>query len=241
MLAPLATKAQTDGKGTVTKPARLIALGFTPIPSLEGLLDDERGEEMVREVIRKELNHRAVRKLRTAENVLAMASEMPLSIESFAVSQSGGGVAGLVAFDDHWLLYSSTLAKHPAVGAVWGSRFPGGKGKAAIRGAIENAARARALFPELEAFGPEGKEESLFVRLLQAVIKKAESQGQDTSLLRAWLDTRDQQTYEAGEELPGYVNLDSLFDDMGSTDADEDEDGDPPSASDETGEADSVE
>jgi hypothetical protein len=255
MLAPLATKAvkaAADGPngvkaGDVIKPAKLIALVFTPIPTLDALTTDDKGLAMVAEVIRKELNHRAVRKLRTAENVLAAASEMPLSIESFATAQTGGA-SGLAAFDDHWLLYSQALAKHKTVGPVWGARFPGGKGKPAIRAAIENAAKAKALFPELEAFGPEGKETSLFVRLLQGVIKAATEAGQDTTLLQAWLDTRDQQTYEPGSEAAQSDDLDfdTLFDDMApgeseGTDGDGTDDGDPPTATDATGEAETSE
>lgn len=246
MLAPLATKAKKDADGKVTTPARLIALVFTPIPTLDALTTDDKGLIMVQEVMRKELNHRAVRKLRTAENVLAAASEMPLSIESFAESQAGGGTSGLVAFDDHWLTYSQALAKHKTVGAVWGARFPGGKGKAAIRSAIENRAKALALFPELEAFGPEGKEQSLFVRLLQGVLKAATDKGQDTTLLQAWLDTRDQQTYEPGSEAPAEVDFDSLFDDMapeeeGDADEGEEGEGDPPVVSDSTADAETTE
>lgn len=242
MLAPLATKAVKDKDGNVTKPAKLIALVFTPIPTLDALTTDDKGLVMVAEVIRKELNHRAVRKLRTAENVLAAASEMPLSIESFATSQAGGGTSGLAAFDDHWLTYSQALAKHKTVGAVWGARFPGGKGKAAIRSAIENKAKAEALFPELESFGPEGKEQSLFVRLLQGVLKAATDAGQDTTLLQAWLDTRDQQTYEPGDETAAEVDFDSLFDDMAPAESDEDEgEGDPPTADDSTAEANTAE
>lgn len=238
MLAPLATKAVKDSDGKVTKPARLIALVLSPIPTLDALTADDKGLAMVAEVIRKELNHRAVRKLRTAENVLAAATEMPLSIESFATSQAGGTATGLVAFDEHWLLYSQALAKKvPA----WAARFPGGKGKAAIRGAVENAAKAQALFPELESFGEAG---SLFVRLLQGVINKATAASQDTTLLQAWLDTRDQQTYDAATDAAEAVDFDALFDDMGSeseAEAEGDDAGDPPTVTDETAEAETTE
>jgi hypothetical protein len=237
MLAPLATKAVKDKDGNVTKPAKLLALVFSPIPTLDALTTDDKGLSMVAEVIRKELNHRSVRKLRTAENLMAAATEMPLSIESFAESQTGAGSTGLVAFDDHWLVYSQALAKKvPA----WSARFPGGKGKAAIRSAIENAAKASALFPELEAFGEPAQ--SLFVRLLQGVIKAATEAGQDTALLSAWLDTRDQQTYDPSAEAATDLDLDSLFDDM-ATEADDAEEGegDPPTATEEAAEADSAE
>ena len=219
MLAPLATKAVKDKDGNVTKPSRLIALVLCPIPTVDAVSADDKGIIALNEVWRKEMNHRAVRKLRNAENVLAAASEMPLSLESFVTSQTGGP-SGLAAFDDHWLIYSQALAKKvPA----WQARFPGGKGKAAIRGAVENAAKATALFPELESFG--AKEESLFVRLLQGTIGAATKAGQDTTLLQAWLDTRDAQTYDEKADATADLDLDSLFADMGE-DEDESETGD---------------
>ncbi len=241
MLAPLATKTEKNAAGEVTKPARLIALVFCPIPTVDAVSADDKGLTALTEVWRKEMNHRAVRKLRGAENVMAASSEMPISLESFVTSQEGGP-SGLAAFDDHWLLYSQVLAKKAP---AWGARFPGGKGKAAIRGAIENSAKAKALFPELEAFGP--KEESLFVRLLKGTIGAATKAGQDVTLLQAWLDTRDAQTYDAQEAATGDLDLDSLFADMGEDEAtteegaDSNDDGDPPVASEETAEAEATE
>jgi hypothetical protein len=220
MLAPLATKAARDSAGNVTKPARLIALVLAPIPTVDALSADTKGLETLVEVWRKEANHRAVRKLRTAENVLAAASEMPLSLESFVTSQSGGGTSGLTAFDAHWLVYSQALAaKVPA----WAARFPGGKGKAAIRGALENAARAAALFSELESWG--GKGESLFARMIRGLIAQATKEAQPTELLESWLATRDSQTYDASTSSSADIDLDDLFADMEGEGEGEGEDG----------------
>lgn len=244
MLAPLATKTEKDKDGNVTKPARLIALVLCPIPTVDAVSLDEKGLDTLKEVWRKEMNHRAVRKLRNAENVMAASSEMPLSLESFVTSQEAGP-SGLAAFDDHWLVYSQALAKK--LPTIWGARFPGGKGKAAIRGAVENAAKAAALFPELESFGKDGA--SLFERLLKGVINAATNAGQDVTLLNAWLETRDAQTYDAKADESGDMDLDALFSDMADESGDdtgtdgetENGDGDPPVVSEETAEAETTE
>ena len=237
MLAPLATKAVKAADGTVTKPAKLIALVFCPIPTVDAASADDAGLLALNEVWRKEMNHRAVRKLRNSENVQAAASEMPLSLESFVTAQDSGP-SGLEAFDDHWLTVSQVLAKQvPA----WAARFPGGKGKASIRGAVENAAKAAALFGELEAFGKPAQ--SLFVRLLQTTVKLATKAGQDVTLLDAWLKTRDAQTYDQTAEATDTGSLDGMFDDLlaepdAPTEGDESEpEGDPPTTDDATAEA----
>lgn len=238
MLAPLATKAVKNAAGEVTKPAKLIALVFCPIPTVDAASTDDAGILALNEVWRKEMNHRAVRKLRNSENVQAAASEMPLSLESFVTAQDSGP-SGLEAFDDHWLTVSTVLAKQvPA----WAARFPGGKGKASIRGAVENAAKANALFGELESFG--NPAQSLFVRLLQTTVKLATKAGQDVTLLNAWLATRDSQVYDQTAEVTDTGTLDDMFNDLladpAESDADTDgdgTDGDPPAVDDATGEA----
>ena len=215
MLAPLSTKAKKNADGKVTTPARLIGLVLAPIPTLEAVMADEKARAAAEDVWRKEMNHRAVRKLRTAENVLAAVVEMPLSLESYTTSQTGGGTSALAAFDDYWLPYSQAMAtKVPK----WAARFPGGKGKAHIRAAIENAARAAALYPELESYGKQG--ESLFARLLRAITAKAESEGKDVALLKQWAETRDSQTFEISDE--GTLDEEAL-DDLFADFADEDE------------------
>lgn len=237
MLAPLATKAVKNAAGEITKPAKLIALVFCPIPTVDAASTDDAGIIALNEVWRKEMNHRAVRKLRNSENVQAAASEMPLSLESFVTAQDSGP-SGLEAFDDHWLTVSQVLAKQvPA----WAARFPGGKGKASIRGAVENAAKATALFGELEAFGTPAQ--SLFARLLQTTVKLATKAGQDVTLLNAWLETRNAQTYDQSAEVTDTGSLDGMFDDLLAEPdevADESEGGnddDPPTTDDATGEA----
>ena len=211
MLTTLTTKAQKDKDGNVTKPAQTLGLVFCPIPTVEAVQSDPKGLETLLDVWRKEMNHRAVRKLRGAENMTAAVAEMPLSLESFVTSQSGGGTSGLAPWDKYLKDYSAAIAERvPA----WNARFNRGQGKAAIRAAVENAARAAAIYPELEEAG-------LFARLLQAIIKRAVADGMDTSLLQTWLDTRDQQTYDAATEVTLDSDaLDDLFADLAS---DEDE------------------
>lgn len=217
MLAPLTTKAKKNAEGKTVTPARLIGLVLCPIPTAEAVFDDEKGRETLIEVWRKEMNHRAVRKLRTAENVEAAVVEMPLSLESYVTSQTGGGASGLAAFDDFWLPYSQAMAEKVP---QWAARFPGGKGKAHIRSAIENAAKAAALYPELESYGKNG--ESLFARLLAAITKKAEASGKDVALLRQWADTRDSQTYDpTSETTVDSEALDDLFADLAEDESDE--------------------
>lgn len=241
MLAPLATKAVKNAAGEVTKPAKLIALVFCPIPTVDAASTDDAGIIALNEVWRKEMNHRAVRKLRNSENVQAAASEMPLSLESFVTAQDSGP-SGLEAFDDHWLTVSQVLAKQvPA----WAARFPGGKGKASIRGAVENAAKASALFGELESFG--NPAQSLFARLLQTTVKLATKAGQDVTLLNAWLETRDAQTYDQSAEVTDTGSLDGMFDDLlaepteAADESEGDPEGDPPTTDEATAEANETE
>lgn len=186
MLTTLGTKAVRDKDKNIVKPAVTLGLVFCPIPTVQAALDDEKAAAELLEIWRKEMNHRAVRKLRSAENMTAAVAEMPLTLDSFVTSQSGGGTSGLAPFEKYFKTYSETLASRvPA----YNKRFPKGAGKAAIRAAMENAALARALYEELEAAG-------LFARLLGAIINRARADGMDTTLLQAWLDTREQQTYE---------------------------------------------
>jgi hypothetical protein len=237
MLAPLTTKAVKDKAGKVTKPASLTGLVLCPIPTAAAVFADDTHRNALLEVWQKEMNHRAVRKLRNAENPETAVAEMPLSLESFCTSQAGGGVSAIAAFDDHWLPFSQAMAQKVP---QWAARFPGGKGKAHIRAAIENAAKAAALYPELESYGKSG--ESLFARILKAIIAKATREGQDTALLAKWLETRDQMEYDATTEATlDNEALDDLFADFApeaegdesesDTDADSDEDeGDAPDA-----------
>lgn len=212
MLTTLGTKAKKDKDGNTVKAAQTLGLVFCPIPTVAAALADTKGAEELLEIWRKEMNHRAVRKLRAAENMTAAVAEMPLTLDSFVTSQSGGGTSGLAPFEKYFKTYSETLAsKVPA----YNKRFPKGNGKAAIRAAMENAALAAALYEELEAAG-------LFAKLLGAIINRAKAEGMDTTLLQAWLDTRESQTYEvAAIELDDEEDL--FADLMGDEDEDEDE------------------
>lgn len=209
MLTTLGTKAVRDKDKNVIKPAVTLGLVFCPIPTTAAALADPKGADELNEIWRKEMNHRAVRKLRGAENMTAAVAEMPLTLDSYVTSQSGGGTSGLAPFEKYFKDYSETLAsKVPA----YNKRFPKGAGKAAIRAAMENAALAAALYEELEKAG-------LFAKLLGAIINRAKAEGMDTTLLQAWLDTREQQTYEVAA-----IELDDEEDLFADLMADESED-----------------
>jgi hypothetical protein len=202
MLTTLGTKAQKDKDGNTVKEAVTLGLVFCPIPTVAAVQEDATGLATLLDVWRKEMNHRAVRKLRGAENMTAAVAEMPLTLDSFVTSQSGGGTSGLAPFEKYFKDYSKALAKKVD---AYNKRFKDGNGKAAIRAAMENAAKASALYPELESAG-------LFARLLAAIISRATAEGMDCTLLQTWLDTREAQTYTV--EAVEISDDDDLFADM---------------------------
>lgn len=184
----------------------LKAIVVAPIPSLDLLLESEMGKEFVREIVRKELNHRAVRQLRVAENPATVADQIPFSVESF-VSSSRGDAGIVEAYNELYRHINETLAK---ASPQWKRRKPM-LTKSALRSALESKAYALEVFPELEESGANG---SLFVMALRLGAMTAEKKALDPTIFQRWLDTRDAATMPEVEDEDETLDFDSLAEAM---------------------------
>lgn len=201
--------ATLKNKGKAGATSTMKAIVMAPLPTLETLLGvesltDAPGVEFVREIIRKELNHRAVRPLRVVENPVPAASAMPLTVENFITSQREAG--GLFeSFDELYKKISDTMSD---ASKAWKKRK---LTKSDIRHAMESKAYALDMFPELEEAGANG---SLFVFALKLGVKAAERDGLDPTIFNNWLNSRDNAAYTPDDEEDEELELDSLLDDM---------------------------
>lgn len=207
-----AAKFDTDGYESMIATLKergatsLKAVVVAPIPSLDLLLESEAGKEFVREVVRKELNHRAVRQLRVAENPATVADQIPFSVESF-VSSSRGDAGIVEAYNELYKHINETLAK---ASPAWKRRKPM-LTKAQLRSALESKAYALEVFPELEDSGTNG---SLFVMALRLGAMTAEKKALDPTIFNRWLETRDSATIDQTEDEDETLDFDSLAEQM---------------------------
>lgn len=202
MVATLKERVTTPGNAAVTT---LKAIVITPIPSLELLMDSAEGQAFVAEIVRKELNHRAVRQLRVAENPVTVADQIPYTVTAF-VSSSREDSGIIEAYNDLYKHINDTLAK---AAPAWKRRK---LTKAELRAALESKAFALDSYPELEEAGPNG---SLFVMALKLGAMTADKKGLDSTIFTRWLESRDAAAFEPGaveEEKP--LDFDSLAEAM---------------------------
>jgi hypothetical protein len=182
----------------------LKAIVVTPIPTLDLLLESDDGRQFVQEIVRKELNHRAVRQLRVAENPATVADQIPYSVESFTSSSRGD--AGIVeAYNELYKHVNDTLSK---ASPAWKRRK---LTKSELRAALESKAFALDSYPELEEAGANG---SLFVMALKLGAMTAEKKGLDPTIFNRWLESRDAAAYEATAEEDEALDFDSLAEAM---------------------------
>lgn len=205
-----ATKFDADGYETMIATLKergatvLKAIIVAPIPSLDLLLDSDEGRAFVQEVVRKELNHRAVRQLRVAENPRTVADQIPYSVESF-ISSSRGDAGIVEAYNELYKHINETLSK---ASVAWKKRK---LAKGELRAALESKAYALDSYPELEEAGVNG---SLFVMALKLGAMTATKKGLDSTIFQRWLDTRDAAAYEVSEEEEAALDFDSLAEAM---------------------------
>lgn len=181
------------------------AIVVAPIPTVEGLagleagsLDKTPGIDFIRAIIRKELNHRAVRALREAENVASVADQIPTTIEGYiSSSRDAGGL--LETFNE--LYKDINTAMSGAVPAWAKRRFI----KQELRKAMESKGYALDTYPELEESGKNG---SLFEKAIALGIATAKRKGLDTTLFDRWLETRATKTYTADDADADDIELD---------------------------------
>lgn len=208
IVARLNRKEETkDGNKQVPK-----AVLVHPVPTLDQLLAVAVGREMVESVIEKELNHRMVRPVRTADKIEKVIGEMPVSLESYATSgrEATGGL--LASFNEHYkvvLDYMKETAER-----VKRARLT----KDELKKSCENAAYATHYYPALEEAGD-------FVLFIAAIKSIAEEAGDNVSLFESWAAERDNETYEpedSEEEDGGQLDLKSLLSGLKSKGADSD-------------------
>lgn len=182
------------------KGAGVKALVVAPIPTLEAIMADEAGREWARNILRKELNHVLVRPLREAENVTAVLSEVPTTLEAFITSGRDSTGSALESFD----------ALHKELNEYFKNKFPvwakAKLNKSELRKAFESAGYAAEYYPGLESRASG----SFFVAALSVAVKFAKHKGFDSAIFERWLATRDQATFDANAD-EGLDDIDSLL------------------------------
>lgn len=175
-----------------SRPVRAIVA--TPMPTLEALMARADGVDFVRRIIRKELNHIAVRQLRDAADVSSVVPEMPTTIDGY-ISTGRESSSALETFNTLYKSINDTLSKmFPA----WSRRKIY---KRDLRSAMESKAFALEYFGSLEDRG-EGKE-SLFVIALKLGQAAAKAKALDSSIFDRWMETRDAKTIDVSDEDDG--------------------------------------
>lgn len=204
MVAKLMRQGKKAGESKGVK-----AIIVAPVPKLSALMESETGKAFVQAIIEKELNHRAARPLRDAEDISVMIDQMPTSIVSY-IESSRGDAGILETFNELYQQINKALAsKLP----VWSkARLT----KAELRKAMESTGYAQEYYPALEDY----KGQSLFVAALNLGIKAAQRTGQDTAIFDRWLETRDSKAFDAttsDDEDFDLDSLDSLLDEPADT------------------------
>ncbi len=177
MVAVLANRAAEKGKPSTVK-----AIVITPAPKLDAILSDEAGKAWLSKIIDKELNHVAVRALRTADDVESVSDQMPLSLADY-ISTSRESTGGIM--ETFNVLFKGIIAAVASKAPAWAkARLI----KSELKKAMESKAYALEYYPNLE---DRGDKPSLFVMALQLGQREAKKQGLDPAIFDKWLETRD--------------------------------------------------
>jgi len=191
------------------KAGEVKAIVVAPTPSLELLMQSEAGQAFVRAIVHKELNHRAVKPLRDAEDVSTVIDQIPTTVDGYiSSSRDTGGL--MEPFDELYADAIKVLSK--AVDAFAKRRFT----KAEFRKACESKGYALATYREIEEAGKNG---SLFEKALKLMKAGATRKGMGTEIFDRWLSTRDQKTYDETTDEDVELDLDDLTDSMLADDA----------------------
>ncbi len=169
-------------RGEKGQPSTAKAIIVTPAPSLESILTDGAGKAWLAKIIDKELNHVAVRVLRTADDMDKVQDQMPLTLADYVSSsrESNGGI--MESFNT---LFKGIIAALAAKSPAWAkARFI----KTELRKAFESKAYALEYFSALE---DRGDKPSMLVMGLQLGKREAEKQGLDPAIFDKWLAERD--------------------------------------------------
>lgn len=189
-------------RGEKGKPSTVKAIVVTPAPKIDAILADSAGRAWLDKIIDKELNHVAVRQLRTADDVESVADQMPLSLADYISSarESSGGI--METFNT---LFRGIIASVAQKSPNWAkARLT----KNELKKAMESSAYAKEYYPTLE---DRGDKPSLFVMAMQLGEREAKKQGLDPAIFAKWTDTRDQKSLAAANaDESDDFDLDSL-------------------------------
>ena len=202
MISKLANR-EKGGKSTIK------AVVITAAPSLDSILSAVPVNPSVREwlekIVDKELNHVAVRQLRTAADVTTVADQMPTTLEAYISSgrESTGGI--METFNE---LFKDLIAAFAKRSPAWQkARLTKGE----LKKALESKAYALEYYPTLE---DRADKDSLFVMALQLGINAAKKKGLDPAIFDRWLETRDAKAFDIEEEEEEDFDLDDLESEM---------------------------
>lgn len=192
-------KEVDDGEGGTKKKQIPHTILLRPFPTVEQLLADSAGEKMIRSVLEKELNHRAVRPLRTADNLAAVLGEVPASIAAFCSSgrESGGAILG--AFNE---LYAQV---HDYVKGKIDRVSKARLIKAEMKKCLENTSYANHYYTALE-------EANDFKTLLSCFIALGKKKGIDITIFESWAATRDEQSFDDVDSDDEDMSTEDLLD-----------------------------
>lgn len=165
------------------------AIVVAPVPKIQSILADEAGLKWAEKILHKELNHVAVRALRTAEDVATVIDQMPTDLSGYISSGRGDSGGIMESFNELYKQINATLAK--MVTAWSRARLT----KPELKKAMESKGYASEYYPALEDY----KGKSLFVAAAELGAKAAERKGLDPAIFTRWLETRDAKAFTPGE------------------------------------------
>lgn len=179
------------------------AIVIAPVPKIDAILASDSGRDWLTKIIHKELNHVAVRNLRDAEDVQAVADQIPSTLAAY--TESGRASAGILeSFNELYKSISATLAAKIPVWAKYNLR------KNELRKALESKGYAMEIYRPLEDF----KGKSLFDLAIEMGIAAAKAKGLDSAIFERWKETRHTKTYDADAADDESLDLDNLMGDM---------------------------
>lgn len=164
------------------------AIVVAPIPTYEALAAIPEGVDFIREIVRKELNHRAVRALRDAEDVSTVVDQIPTTVSGYIESNRGdGGI--MEAFNELYKSINAALSKVP----LWAKRR---LVKQELKKAMESKGYANEYYGPLEDY----KGQSLFVAAIDLGIAAAKRKGMDPTIFERWKATRDSKQFTTDDD-----------------------------------------
>lgn len=190
--------AVKDDKNVVLVPgySTVKAIVVSPVPTLESILSDDEGKLFVQRLLDTQLSHIAMRRLREAEDVMAVADTIPTTRAAFL--NSGRDNAGAMeSFDDLWKDVNTFLKGKVA---MW-NRYSLTKQQA--RSALANKAYAESYYGPLEAQGVFGFVLALFKTY-------ADKTGKSPAIFDRWIATRESKVLDQVEDETGF-NADALL------------------------------